>query len=586
MNGFPRWMIIAHVAALLGLVAGGAWFYHRQALSVQGAAEAQLASIGQLKADQIAAWRAERLADAAVLTESPFLAQAVARFLADAREDNAQSLLVRFRSLQANYNYANILLVNPQGRVLLNLDRAVELQEECKTFLAAALHERKPILTELFTGGSMPSPHLGVMAPIFDGERLDGPPLGAIIMVCDASRFLYPLIQSWPTPSKSAETLLIRRDGQDALFLNDLRHQKDTALKLRIPLSRSEWPAVMGRQGAFHGKDYRGVEVVSVILPIQDSNWFIVAKQDRTEIFAEWRWRAALILLVFMILAGGWAAMVLVAWQRRKEVYFKSLFQAETKLRESEQKSQLKKIESLARVAGGIAHHYNNLMTVIMGNLEMAQLELPRLSGPTEELAAAMKAARRASALAATMLTYLGQGVIQRRPLDLCQSCRGFLPELLTGLPAYVTLVSDLPEPGPTVLADAGQILQMLRSLITNAWEAMGEKPGRISLTVGNASAADISTAYRRPVEFQSTAAGYACIEVKDSGCGIAAKEFEKLFDPFYSTKFTGRGLGLSMVLGAVKVHEGCITLESEPGVGSSFKIFLPLNPKADHPIK
>ncbi|MBI5550320.1 MAG: PAS domain S-box protein [Desulfobacterales bacterium] len=246
--------------------------------------------------------------------------------------------------------------------------------------------------------------------------------------------------------------------------------------------------------------------------------------------------------------------------------------------------SHLKKIESLERMAGGIAHHYNNLMTIVMGNLEIAIADLPGQSGPTEALTSAMNAASRAAELAGMMLTYLGMTVGWRQPLDLSEACRGLLPGLLADLPKHVTMETDLPEPGPVVKADAGQIRQMLHALVVNAWEAMHSRPGIVSLNVRRASPADIATTHRRPVEFQPNAPGYACLEVKDTGCGIAQSDFEKLFDPFYSTKFTGRGLGLSVALGAVKAHNGCITLESELGRGSIFKIFLPLDTEAAAP--
>jgi PAS domain S-box-containing protein len=342
MNAFPRWMAVALAAALLALAIGGAWFYRDQGRAVQHAAEEQLTSIGQLKANQIATWRADRLADAAVMTESPFFAQGVARFLAAPRDANAQPFLFRFRTLQEHY--INILLVDPQGNALLSLTGETEIYEEQTAALGTALRERKPILTELYSGVQTLGPYIRVIAPIFAGAAPDGPPLGAVVLVSDASRFLYPLIQSWPTLSKTAETLLIRRDGQDVLFLNDLRHQPDTALKLRIPLSRTEVPSVMavlGRQGMFQGTDYRGVEVLAVILAIPDSPWIMVAKQDTAEIFAEWRLRALAILALFMAMAGTLVAFGLFAWQRRKKAHYKTLYLSEARQRESEHNFRL-----------------------------------------------------------------------------------------------------------------------------------------------------------------------------------------------------------------------------------------------------
>lgn len=270
LKTFPRWMGVILVALLCALLILGVWFSRSEDRAVKRAAETRLRAIGRLKADQIAAWRAERLADASVLVESPFFAQGVARFLADARDSYARWFTLRFRSLQLHYHYDHVLLVDPQGRVLLHLVGQASLPDACRTALATALRERKPVLSELYAGAKDSGPNIATIAPIFADNAADASSLGAVILVSDANHFLFPLIQSWPTPSKTAETELIRRDGEAALFLNELRHQPDTALKLRVPLNRTDTPSVMavtGRQGMFRGRDYRGFEVLAVILP-------------------------------------------------------------------------------------------------------------------------------------------------------------------------------------------------------------------------------------------------------------------------------------------------------------------------------
>ncbi|RJP74690.1 MAG: response regulator [Desulfobacteraceae bacterium] len=244
-------------------------------------------------------------------------------------------------------------------------------------------------------------------------------------------------------------------------------------------------------------------------------------------------------------------------------------FEAQTRLAQ--------KTKSLGRMAGAIAHHYNNLMAIMMGNLELALEDLPGDSVMIRELEEAMFAARRASRLSTLMLAYLGQTAALRESMDLSRACREFLPELRAGMPKHLTLETDLPEPGPIIRANAGEIRQILENLVINAREAMGEQPGVISLSVGNVLPADIPFTNRRPVDFQPGMSGYACLEVKDTGCGIEKDALENLFDPFYSTRLTGRGLGLPVVLGTLRAYGGCITVESAWGRGSTFRIFLPL---------
>jgi signal transduction histidine kinase/ActR/RegA family two-component response regulator len=246
---------------------------------------------------------------------------------------------------------------------------------------------------------------------------------------------------------------------------------------------------------------------------------------------------------------------------------------------------QLEKTESLGRMAGAIAHHFNNQLQAVMLNLEMATINPPRTVGPVEGLSAAMLSARKAAEVSTLMLTYLGHGQGKHEPLDLAEVCLRSLPLLRAAMPQSVALESDLPSPGPGVSADSDQLQQILTNLVTNAWEASDRGRGPIRLSVKTVAAADISRSAgsRFPIDWQpqASASAYAFLEVADSGCGIAAKEIEKLFDPFFTTKFTGRGLGLSVVLGIARSHGGFVTVESESGRGSTFRVFFPVSAEA-----
>ena len=245
------------------------------------------------------------------------------------------------------------------------------------------------------------------------------------------------------------------------------------------------------------------------------------------------------------------------------------------------QNRQLQKAESLGHMAGAIAHHFNNQLGAVMGNLELAMAALPRGAGPVENLTEAMRAARRAAEVSGLMLTYLGQTRGKREPLDLSETCRRSLPMLQAAMPKDVVLKTDLPSPGPAINANANQIQQVLTNLCTNAWEAVGDGRGVIHLIVKAVSAADIPAAPRFPLDWPPQDTTYACLEVADAGCGIAGQDIEKLFDPFFSRKFAGRGLGLPVALGIVRTHGGVITVQSEPGHGSVFRVFFPVSAEA-----
>jgi nitrogen-specific signal transduction histidine kinase/CheY-like chemotaxis protein len=242
------------------------------------------------------------------------------------------------------------------------------------------------------------------------------------------------------------------------------------------------------------------------------------------------------------------------------------------------QNRQLQKAESLGRMAGAIAHHFNNQLGTVMGNLELAMIDLPQGAQSHADITAAMQAAHRAAEVSGLMLTYLGQTAGKREPLDLSEVCRRSLPMLRAAMPKDVALETDLPSFGPAISANGNQIQQLLTNLVTNAWEAIGDGRGAIHLSIKTVPSADIPTANRFPIDWQSQDHAYACLEVVDGGCGIADHDVEKLFDPFFSSKFTGRGLGLPVVLGIVRAHGGAVTVESEPGRGSVFRVFFPVS--------
>ena len=242
------------------------------------------------------------------------------------------------------------------------------------------------------------------------------------------------------------------------------------------------------------------------------------------------------------------------------------------------QNRQLQKSESLNRMAGAIAHRFNNQLQVVMGYLEMVIGDLPPGDSRVLKLISAMQAAGKASEVSGLLLAYLGQVQVKLDSLDLSELCRMSLPLLQAGKPEAAALETDLPSPGPCISADAKRIQQMLTNLVINAWEAIGDGAGTVHLRVGTVSPADIPVSHRFPVEWRPGEQTYVCLEVADSGCGIQEKDMDNIFDPFFSTKFTGRGLGLAVVLGIVKAHGSVITAESRINGGSAFKVFFPLS--------
>lgn len=242
------------------------------------------------------------------------------------------------------------------------------------------------------------------------------------------------------------------------------------------------------------------------------------------------------------------------------------------------QNRQLQKVESLSRMAGAIAHRFNNQLAVVIGNLESTMEDLPKGELLSENLTEALKAARKAAEVSGLMLTYLGQTSGKKEPMDICEVCNRNLPLLRATLPEKIRIEAHFPSPGPTINVNEKQIQLVLTNLITNAAESYDDE-GIVQLIVTTVWAESIPPrSYRYPIDWQPQDMAYACLEIRDTGCGIAEADKEKLFDPFFTTKFTGRGLGLAVVLGIIKAHQGAITVVSKSGQGSIFRVFLPVS--------
>ena len=173
----------------------------------------------------------------------------------------------------------------------------------------------------------------------------------------------------------------------------------------------------------------------------------------------------------------------------------------------------------------------------------------------------------------------LGKNEMASHPVDLSKICKAFLSDLKKKTGAEKWLETRLPDTGPDVIANAGQVREILENLVTNARESMAETalPGSVCVELAVVRASEIPLVHRFPVGFHPTADTYACIKVMDQGPGVSDGEMENLFDPFYSSKFIGRGLGLALTLSMVTAHEGCITVEKGRKHGTVFQVFFPV---------
>ncbi|MBN1433461.1 PAS domain S-box protein [Candidatus Fermentibacterales bacterium] len=246
----------------------------------------------------------------------------------------------------------------------------------------------------------------------------------------------------------------------------------------------------------------------------------------------------------------------------------------ESRRKLEEQIRHTQKLESLGVLAGGIAHDFNNLLIGIMGNAGLALMEMSPDSPARKTVERIEKASLRAAELTNQLLAYSGKGKFVVEPIDLSSLVEEMGDLLRAALSKSAALELDLADSLPAFEADGTQIRQVVMNLIMNASEALGDSAGHIVLRTGRVHA-DAELLSRAFLSEGAEEGEYVFLEVEDDGCGIEPGTLSRVFDPFYTTKFAGRGLGLAAVLGVVRGHRGAIFVGSSPGKGSSFRVLF-----------
>ena len=245
---------------------------------------------------------------------------------------------------------------------------------------------------------------------------------------------------------------------------------------------------------------------------------------------------------------------------------------AEAALRESQ------KTESLGTLAGGVAHDFNNILGAALPRLSLARSALVETDPAFRHVDKAILAVERAAALARQMLDYSGKGHFQVTRLSIGDLVRESLGLLQAGVSSAIRFETTLEAGLPPVAGDRRQIQQIFANLVTNAAEATGPSGGTIEVRVARRTLSAADSAFWTLTPSPPAPSDYVILEVRDSGLGMNETTLTRIFDPFFSTKFPGRGLGLAVILGIVRGHDGGIAVESHEGRGTSVQVALPLS--------
>ena len=323
----PRWVVwLAFVVFALLAAGAGILSYLNQRADHVGRRRDELASILKLKTDQITRWRAERLADAAFLQDNATLADLAERCLREPTPENAEVIGAWLKPIWQNREYARMVLYGPDGSPVLELGaQGRRWPRHPAQQVAAIARHGAVVFGDLHEEEGSPNIQLDLWAPLgFGLGSLGRGTTGALLLSIDPYVFLFPLVRDWPTPSETAETLIVRREGDEVVYLNDLRHKADAAFALRFPLTRRDLPAtraVLEGPGSGEGIDYRGERVLATWAPISSTGWSMVCKVDWSEIARPLLRQALYLALIvtLVLLSGGLAAMLF--WRSRHARY-------------------------------------------------------------------------------------------------------------------------------------------------------------------------------------------------------------------------------------------------------------------------
>jgi two-component system, cell cycle sensor histidine kinase and response regulator CckA len=336
-----------------------------------------LLGVADLKVSQLVRWRRERLGDAVQLSGDADLSYRLERYLSDPSDKaNEEVIRGRISLLREQYGYSDLIFCDTGGSARLSIEPAPRGSRLCGEPVSEAIRSKAVFASDFLrdTDGNV---RLVFAAPIL---RRRSTPIGAVLLVVDPANYLYPFIQAWPTPSPTAETLLVERHGDTVLFLNRLRHRANSALSFALPLSRADLPAaqaVMGREGANSGKDYRGVEVLGAARRVPETPWYLVAKMDRTEALAPLRGADWTAILMFGLLVLSAAFVVNLLWRQQQLRFYRGQYEAEARHKELAQR-----FEYLTRYANDIILLFDENGNIVEAN----ELAVSSYGYPREEL--------------------------------------------------------------------------------------------------------------------------------------------------------------------------------------------------------
>lgn len=550
--------ILIFVFLAAGIVAVGMGSYQSYEQNFRTQAERQLLAIAELKVSELTQWRKERSGDGEMFYNNPIFSQLVHSFFENPADAEAQGKLrMWLGKIQSYYQYDRVILFDTLAVERLTIPDRAEAIADISQHIDEVFPSGQVTFMDFHRHTSDQPVVLGVQIPMFD-ESDTNRPLGMLVLQIDPTTYLYPFIQHWPVLSETAETLLIRREGDEVVFINELRFNRNPILSVREKITNTNLPAVqavLGRKGIFEGSDYRNNRVISALQAVPDSPWFMVARQDVAEVFAPVRERFWQTVFMIGILLFGAAAGVGLVWRNQRVRFYRAKANLTEELRTSN-----RDLEQFAYIA---SHDLQEPLRMIANYMQLLERRYKdQLDQDAKEfIGFAVDGAVRMQQLIDSLLEY-SRLHSRKKPFESVD-LNLVLQRVLRDLEGRIleTGAKVTSDPLPQVFGDGVQLGLVFQNLISNALKFRGKKSPEIHI-----STEEFSDHWK--------------ITVRDNGIGIEPEHQERIFKIFQRlhsrAEYSGTGIGLAICKRVIERHHGETCVESSVGNGSSFWFTLP----------
>ncbi|MCX5768118.1 MAG: ATP-binding protein [Gemmatimonadetes bacterium] len=570
-------LLFVFVLLVVGIIATGIAYYRSYVSRFQREVEQQLSAVAELKVGELQQWRKERIGDANILYKNPAISALVQRLFHGPDEAGARrELMMWLGKYGTHYRYDHIRLLDSAG--VTRLSWPDKLPNAASTVVKHAMEaygSGQVALQDFYRSDYDNAVRLALLIPILD-EGVRHRSFGVIVLRIDPTYYLYPFIKRWPSPSRTAETLVVRREGNEVVFLNELRFQKNTALEFRAPLSQINMPAVqaaLGREGVVAGIDYRGVAVLAAVRSVPDSPWALVARMDEAEALAPLSSIFIQVVVLMGALLLGAGAGVAILWQQQHVRYLQGEAASADALQVEKESLEQRVIARTAALEAAnkemeafsysVSHDLRAPLRSIDGFsrivLEDYQAKLD--DEGRDSLNRIRAAAQHMAKLIDDMLklSRISRAELRRERVDLSAVARDVAEALTQTDPSRAVefVITD----GLVADGDPTLLRAVLDNLLGNAWKFTGRR-AHARIEFGSVQQDDLTNYF-----------------VRDNGAGFNEAHAGKLFDAFQrlhsGTDFPGTGIGLATVRRIIHRHGGRVWAHGTVDDGATFSFTL-----------